>query len=216
MDPFKNLTLNKPRNKKPASKTTNFIESLKDLGSSIKKQAQDATLGTGRGIIDQVLGPSKPSSDTQINELKPQQPFNFEDFLKSREKQIESIQRQRYERRFREEKLVFYRKDEEAKVQIKAIQEELKQLAKATDGLSLEVKKAVLTETMSPGVYHFNFFERIRRIIELARKQVVESKSWLELFNHRRKQKNFYWDQVKKSGTKFMLSGERYMATQSG
>ena len=114
--------------------------------------------------------------------------------------------------------MVFYAKEEEAKQQIKAIQEELQQLAKATVGLNEEVKKAVFTVSTKAGVYHLNFFQRIKRLIELAKKKVAESKTWFEAFNQRkkRKQQGFYWAQVKKSGTKFMLSSERSVVTQKG
>lgn len=188
--------------KKKAQGSTNFIEALKGFGSSFKKQSKDAVLGI----------PSKPQS----GDLKAEQPFNFEDYLKSKERQIVTREKQRYERKIQEERLIFHHKQEEAKLQIKAIQEELKKLASATSGLSVEVKKAVFTAAVEPGTYHENFFDRIRRLIEFARKKIVESKSWLETFNHRTKKRSHYWFNVKKSGTKFMLSQERYMSTQVG
>lgn len=217
MDPLNNLNQKPKAKKTTSSKATNFIEALKDLSSSVKKQAKDATLETGRGLVDQIFGAPKTSKQPQSGELTPDKPFNFEDFLKSRERQIEHAQKQRFEKRLREERVIFHHKEEEAKLQIKAIQEELKKLAQATQGLSQEVKKAVFTQTVEPGTYHLSFFNRIRRIIELARKQITESKTWFEAFNHRKKRKQaFYWSQVKKSGTKYMLSQERYMATQAG
>ncbi len=197
----------------------NFIEALKDLGSSMKTQATDATLGTGKGVMDQLFGSPTPNNkpSQQSGELAQEKPFNFEDFLKSRERQTESIQRQRYERRLKDEKMVYSRKEEEVKMQIKSIQEELKKIAAETIGLSDEVKQAVFQGTVNPGIYHLNFFERLRSIIELARKQIAQSKTWMEAFNHRKKQQHaFYWSNVKKSGTKYMLSQERYMSTQAG
>lgn len=194
-----------PFNQKQKKKTqgsTNFIEALKGFGPSFKKQAKDAAFGI----------PSRPQS----GDLKAEQPFNFENYLKSRERQIESREKQKYERKVQEERLVFHHKHEEAKLQIKAVQEELKKLASATSGLSVEVKKAVFSAAVEPGTYHENFFDRIRRLIEFARKKIVESKSWMETFNNRSKKRSHYWGQVKKSGTKFMLSQERYMSTQMG
>jgi len=213
MDPFKQQSTSKKTSNRP----NNFIEALKDLGSSIKQQAKDATLGAGKSMVDQVLNAPPIDNKPQAGELNPNTPFNFEDFLKSRERQIEQTQKQRYEKRLKDETLIFHRKEEEAKLQIKSIQEELKKLAEVTQGLSQEVKKAVFTASVAPGTYHLTFFDRIRGIIELARKQISESKTWFESFNRRKKHKQgHYWGQVKKSGTKFMLSQERYMATQSG
>jgi len=182
--------------------TTNVIETLKGFGSSFKKQAKDATFGI----------PSKPQS----GDLKPEQSFNFEDYLKSKERQIVTREKQKYERKIQEERLVFHHKQEETKLQIKAVQEELKKLATTTSGLSVEVKKAVFSAVVTRGTYHENFFDRIRNLIELARKKLVESKSWLETFNQRSQKKSHYWGQVKKSGTKYMLSQERYTATSVG
>jgi len=214
MDSFSPFSQNQKQKK--FQRPSNFIEALKDLGSSIKKQTKDATWGTGKGMVDQILGAPKTPVKPESGELQPEQPFNFEDYLKSKEKQIAARERQRYGKRIQEERLVFHRKHEEAKLQIKAVQEELKKLADTSQELSVEIKKATFTATVEPGTYHENFFDRIRRLIQLARKRISESKSWLETFNQRAKKRSHYWGQVKKSGTKFMLSQERYMSTQVG
>lgn len=211
MNTYKARTSNKQKSNRP----NNFIEAIKEIGSSIKSQAKDATVGTGRSAMDQLFGAPK-NTTPQIGEMPANKPFNFEDFLRSREKQIEFNERQKYARKFREETLVFHRKEEEAKRQIAQIQEELKKLAEETVGLSQEVKKAVFEGVAQGGTYHVSFFDRIKRIIEIARKQITESRHWFQTLNQRRKQKSYYWYRVKKSGTRFMLSHERYMATQAG
>jgi len=71
-------------------------------------------------------------------------------------------------------------------------------------------------EPVEPGVYHLNFFERPKQAIIIFRKKIEDSASWLALFNQRAKKRGYYWTQFKKSGTKFLLSQERYMATQAG
>jgi len=206
----------KKKIKKPARKTVSFLESLKDLGSSLKTQAKDASLGMGQGTVNQIFGQPLNNIQNQT-ELKQKQPFSFKDYLRSQEQQTESKQRQQFEGRLRKEKLVFSSRNEEVKTQIKLIQEELKKLAKETQGLSQEIKNAVFNGVVEPGIYHFNFFERIRNLITLVRKQVFESRSWLSTLNHRKKHRQgFYWAQVKKSGTKYMLSQERYTVTQTG
>lgn len=182
-------------------KATNFIEALKDIGSSSKQQTKDLVFG--------------PKADRAQEDNKSEN-FNFEDYLKSKERQIASQEKQKYQRKIEEERLVFHRKQEEAKLQIKAVQNELKKLADTTQGLSQEVKKATLKAVVEPGTYHENFFDKIRKLIELARKKVAESKSWMETFNQRSKRKSHYWGQVKKSGTKYMLSQERSIATRVG
>lgn len=207
MDPFNNFkSLNQFGSQSSSTKSQkpkNFIEALKDIGSSSKQQTKDL-----------VFGPQ--GNQAQRNEMQAKPGFNFNEYLKSKEKQIASRERQRYQHRIEEERLVFHRKQEEAKLQIKAVQNELQKLAETTQNISIEVKKATVQAIVEPGTYHENFFDRIRRLIELARKKLNESNTWLQLFNHRGKKRSHYWGQVQKSGTKFMLSQERYMVTQVG
>lgn len=188
---------------KKNQRPTNFIEALKDIGSSGKQQTKDLIFGAP--------GNKQPSAGETGKEA-----FNFEEYLKSREKQIALQERQRFESKIEQERLIFHRKQEETKLQIQAIQEELKKLAQTTSNLSGEVKKATLQAVVEPGTYHENFFDRIRKLIELARKKLAESETWMQIFNARSKQKSHYWGQVQKSGTQFMLSQERYMVTQVG
>lgn len=213
MDPLHSFS---SKSKPKSSKGTNFIEALKDFGTPLKQQAKDLTLGTGRNFLDQIFGTAPSQSTPASSEQKVDQPHNFEDFLKSRERQIAFQERRRYEHKIEEERIIFHRKQEEAKLQIKAVQEELKKLADATGDLSVEIKKATFTAVVDPGTYHENFFDRIRKLIALARTKITESTSWLETFNNRCKKRSYYWGAVQTSGTKFMLSHERYMATQAG
>lgn len=126
----------------------------------------------------------------------------------------------RFEQEFRQprpvEKLVFDQNQQEIKLQVAAIQEELKKLALSTQNLAKEVKTAAQQTPVEPGVYHVSFFEKLRQTLVLLKKRIDESATWLAEFNHRAKKRNYYWAQVRKSGTKFMLSQERYMATQVG
>jgi len=204
-DPFNQQS--KAKNK--TAKATNFIEALKDIGASAKKQAKEAAFKSARSVPDQLFGlPQAPKEETG--------PANFEKFLESREKQTASRERNRYQQQLERERLVSHHREEEAKLKIKAVQEELQKLAQVTEGLSIEVKKAAFVATVEPGVYHENFFDRIRRCIELARKKIAQSKTWLEVFNHRSKKRSHYWANAKKSGTKYTLSQERTIATQVG
>lgn len=148
---------------------------------------------------------------------KPNQPFVFEKHLAEREKKIREEERRVFERRRTQEKVLFSAEQQRTALQIRAIQEELKKLAKETEGLSREIKTAAVQTIVEPGTYHLSFLERLRELIKLIRKRVQESKTWLTEWNtYCKKKRNYYWLQVKKSGTKFMLSSERYMATQAG
>jgi hypothetical protein len=126
----------------------------------------------------------------------------------------------RYQEQFwrvrRQEQLVFSRKEQETQLQIKSILEELKKLVDSTQNLTKEVEIAAKQVPVEPGVYHLSFFEKLRQAIVLFKKRIEESATWLAAFNQKAKRRNYYWAQVRKSGTKFMLSGERYMSTSAG
>lgn len=127
---------------------------------------------------------------------------------------------QRFQQEFKQprtvEVSVFTEAEQRAKLEIVAVQQELKKLAESTKHLTKEVEVAVRQDPVNPGVYHLSFLQKLRRKIILFKKRVDESASWLDEFNYRATKKGYYWGQVKKSGTKFMLSQERYMATQVG
>ena len=142
--------------------------------------------------------------------------LDLQELLRRREAKLKQQERTRHENIRREEKIIYSREQQQIKLQIKTLQEKIKQLAKEQAGLMAEAEKAAFQAVANPGTYHLNFFERLINLLELARKKISESKTWLQLSNQRSKRRSHYWGQVKKSGTKFMLSQERYMATQSG
>lgn len=111
---------------------------------------------------------------------------------------------------------VFNREQEEVAEKIKEIQEELKKLAKDLAILGSEVDKAIHEAIVNPGKYHLNFFESLRRYLQQLRKKAAESKNWLAVSQQRKQAQNHYQTGVKKSGTSFMLSSERTIATQTG
>jgi hypothetical protein len=111
---------------------------------------------------------------------------------------------------------VFDRRREETKVRIQVIKDELKALAKDLAGVDISLQKVIEEEIVNPGTYHVNFFEKLRKVIIDLRKRVADSSTWLEAMTERAGKKQGYWGKVSAHGTKFMLSQERYMATQSG
>lgn len=174
----------------------NFFEAIRDLGTKSSK---------------------KPASKKPLSgEIQPNQFQDFEAQLLERERQTRAKERTHFEYVKRQERLVFSRKQEEIKAQIEAIQEELKKLIEEAGGLAQEVEVAVEQVVVNPGVYHLNFFDKLRQLMILLRKKVADSKTWMHATNSRAKSRSFFWGQVGKSGTKFLLSQERYMSTQAG
>jgi hypothetical protein len=199
--------------KSPQAKARNlsFLEALKD-------QARSATFGVAGAAIDQLT----QKKQTRVPENQSQNTFNFEEFLRQREQHVRQQERMVAQRQRSSETLVFHAVEEKAKKEIELIQKDIKTLVVQTGKLSselIEAEKTVATQVVDikTGTYYVSFFERIRRLIKLAKKRITESRTWLEAFSSRNRAKGgYYWGQVQKSGTKFMLSQERYMATQAG
>jgi len=207
MDPF---TKTKPKAKGPNYK--NFIEAFKDIGSStIKTFAKDVIGGTGKNAIDAL---TKKQSSTDAN--KPQEEFNFQEYLNIQEKKVRQQERKRFESIRRDEKVIFSREQQQVKIQIETLQTQIKELSQEQVGLMKEIDQASFQAVVNPGVYHQNFFERLMHLIKIAKKKIVDSRTWLHLHNHRAQKRTGYWAGVKKSGTSYMLSGERTVSTQSG
>lgn len=211
------MRINKKRNKKRPISSDNFLEALRDLGSGVIDSAiHDVVEGTAESAVDQIRG---RKSEKASGTLSPNETINLGKIAPREEEIKERLRRQFTQEHAdlrRQEKLLFTRREQEVKLQIKAIQEELKKLAESTEGLAEEVKVATMQASVEPGVYHLTFLERLKQAIQVFRKGIEDSRTWLALANQRAKKRSYYWSQVRKSGTKFMLSSERYMATSAG
>lgn len=204
--------MNKPRRKSTNPWSDSFIENLKNLGGGIADSAvndfgKGVASGIGKSFIDPFFGgytggealdrPWNPT-EAERKERRPQYPT--------------------YDERYRQETTLFREQDREVVRQIEIIRAELKKLMKEIGDLGSaiqEAEKAVAVEIVSPGKYHISFFERLRRIISLFRKQIAESRTWLSMSQGKKKQRG-YWRMYKKHGTTFGLSQERVVATQTG
>jgi len=208
--------------KKPQGKR-NFAEAIKDGKSSAPTTAeapQDQVKAVTTGVLSEAAGQifgGQAREDTLISPA--QQPASFKEYLAKREKNVRFQERRTTEQQRAVERVVYSKKEQETKLEIASLQQEIKKLAVATKELSAEVveaEKTAFTAVVSPGTYHLNFFDRIRRLISVARKRINESKNWLTLFNSRKKQRGIYWARAKKLGSKYTLSAERYMSMSAG
>lgn len=194
------------QSKKPTQKYTNdsILESLRSLGSGVGKTvAKDVTGKIASDGLSSLFGaPVKRQGELKPNasvDMRPER-VPFPGFrrpeIRPREPFVAPV-------------------EPHLKEQIEAIRVELKALAASIKNLSSDIQKTVTEVPVTPGVYHKNFFERIRSILQLLREQVDDSRTWLSLHNGR-KQKHGFWGMYKKHGTSFGLSNERTLATQAG
>ena len=102
--------------------------------------------------------------------------------------------------------------------EIKQVRAELYQVIKEMEKLGADVKeaqRAVMEEITAPGIYHLNFFEKLKTLLKVLRQNIQESRNWLEMV-FARKRKRRYWFMAKKGGSMFTMSHERRLATQAG
>jgi len=187
------------------------MEALRELGRDISTEAKVQIKQIVNTDLPESLGMAHASGTLQPNERVsiPQQ-------ASENKSKTDHEAHQRLMQMREEEQARARRNEQELKEQIKAIQAEIKSLAKAAGEFANEIEIATMQATVNPGVYHKNFFSRLKSTIALLRKRVAESKHWLAEFNTRSKKRNYYWSQVKKSGTSYMLSSARYAVTSTG
>lgn len=182
----------------------NPLETFRDMGSDVVSSLKnDFFKNSTSNALDSLFGGPK-SGDIAKN------PFEFP-FGKSIPKETPEQVRNREllspQRISQEQAMV--------KQQIDTIRQELAMLAKELGTLNQEVQKAIMEVPVDPGTYHLNFFERLRSIIQLLRKSVRDSNTWLQVGSSRKKQQG-YWAKYKKHGTQFGLSADRTPQTQTG
>lgn len=202
------------KNEKNTSRDS-FLEAFRDLGTDTVSTVKDDLIKKGAWDIfnslspfSQNLPPAEPSRNTS-------EPFpreaDLEKKYRSKVSNLEIIRR--------EEKILFNREQKETQNQVNNLQEEIKKLAKSTAELASEAKEAEMSamqEAPLVGTYHINFFIRLRKLIATLHEQIHESSLWLSAWNKKAQKRNHYWNQFKKSGSKFLLSSDRYTATQAG
>ncbi len=146
-------------------------------------------------------------------------PFGANPFAEfNRQKEIEKQRvAQFHQARLKEWEQVYSAKDKQVEKKIEEIRQELQALAKQIVKYDQNIIQAIQTQVVTPGVYHISFFEHIKQIIALIRKNVSEANSWLSVFKKRSAQKGgAFWNNTKKGGTSYMMSGEHSAARSAG
>jgi len=185
----------------------NFLEALRDLSKGVIDEAKIQ--------VKQIVSSDIPQSFGFSGTLQPNKSFSMAD-AEAAEKRGEHKAETRFNHRLQEERMVYLRSENESKAQIQAIQQEIQLMAKSVGELAHEVQVAAFQAPANPGVYHKRFFQQLMSYIRSLRAKATESKNWLATQNARAGKRSHYWGQVQKSGTKFMLSSERYMVTSTG
>jgi hypothetical protein len=212
MDNWNQTAFTKPTPKKTAKQPQNFVEALKSIGGyTVQSASNDLIKPISSDMVNAFSGNRTSWSG---GESSPAPQEWRKDWLPPEEIQKEAARRER----LREVQAlpIYDRQAEQTKRAIEALQKELALLAKDITTLDLSTQKAITEAVVNPGAYHVSFFEKLRAFVILMRKQIADSRNWLDASYARKNAKNVYWGGVNKSGTKYLLSSERYMATSAG
>lgn len=197
-----------PKKKQTPIQNDSIVESIRGLGTNVAKAVSTDVVGKiGTDALTSIFG---GTTMPRSGELFPNQEISLSN------KPTEEARPQPVMRRPETHMQPLIQHDQEMmKHQLESVRAELKQLTASIKSLNQEVEKAVMDVPINPGVYHLNFMERLRSVLKILREQINDSSAWLSLWSSR-KQKKGYWGKYKKQGTKFGLSSERSVATQSG
>lgn len=186
-------------------RNNSLVESLRDLGGGVVKGFAEEFIGEmPKDIFTQTgLRPQKPSE-----KFNPYESFEEVKTLQQKLRQTEIVRR--------EEQVVFSVEEQTTKNQVTALLQEAQKLSKAVQSLSSEVQVAALQTPVEVGTYHVSFFEKLISFLQSLTQKIENASVWMAAWSTKTKKQPSYWSQVKQSGSKFMLSQERYMSTQAG
>jgi hypothetical protein len=209
-----------PKTIRPKSlpRTDNLLESLRDIGNAgFQSMKKDLLEGIPHDIFTQLFGTEKSQRRAQ-GELKLGESLEIDTMLQE-EREENKILRLRLAReqqiRQEDEKLI-EQKTQNLKLELSALTRETQNLAQATKELTQETKIAALQVPANPGIYHLNFFEKLRAFISSFRKKIENASLWLRSYNQRAAKKHTFWGQVAKVGSKRLLSPEDYLQRAAG
>jgi len=199
--------------KKPTYTNDSVLEALRGLSGGVGKTVAHDVVGTvATDALTSIFGgPPKQQGD-----LMPNQPLNIPD------RAPRPLRPERFYPPFMRQEAkpvaphpVIREDQQKLAQQIESVRAELKAIAASIQSLNKEIGNAIREVPVNPGVYHANFFERLKSILKVLREQIDDSRSWLSMHSDRKKKKG-YWGMYKKHGTTFGLSNERSLATSAG
>ena len=219
-NPFKNFKpLNPPsaKRKKPQASGDSFVEQLKSIGSStVNSVKTDVVKGTAQTIFDQLLGSTATGQPPKQEGLD--QSF-YEDWIKGREdsarEEGRSEERALQAHHKGQEQVLFSFADESLKKEISDVRQELAMLVKTMSKVEATVEQAIMDNVVDAGVYHLNYFRKLKEWLKFMQKSMNDASAWLQMSTGRGK-KSYYWAQSQKSGTKFSMSSEHSVARNAG
>ena len=174
-----------------------------------------------RNVPEEFLRQVRISSRSQKNEAHSRREIQPGESLSllSRKQEQEQEQKQKFHRRLQTQEINLKIKEkQETKQQIENIKQEIALLTKEVRHLNHQTEEIAIsvdTTPTEPEKYYYNLFQLFLAFLKDLRQKATEGNTWLTAFKQRSKKKNYFRQQVKKSGTKFLLSSERTPVTQT-
>ncbi len=193
------------------------MESVRDMGSSVVDSLKnDVVKGTAQSIFDQLLGSAKTG---EVPDLQSPDTSVYENWAQGREEKA-ADQARGEERAFhlhkqQESQVLFSFADEKVRKEIDGVRQELAMLVKTMGKVEKQIELAIMDNVSDTGLYHLNYFQKLKTWIVFMRKSLEDSSAWLQLSSGR-KGKGYFWTQTGKSGTKYSMSSERNVQMGAG
>ena len=190
---------------------------MRDMGGSVMKSLKnDVVKGTAQSIFDQLLGSAKSGNAPDLGQNNTP---DLEAFIAEREnkaaEQARSQERAFHVHKAAESKVLFSYADESLRKEIDGVRQELQMLVATMGQVEATVEKAMMDNIVDGGLYHLNYFNKLKTWIKFMRKSLEDSSAWLQLSSGR-KSKGYFWTQEAKSGTKYSMSSERNVQMGAG
>jgi hypothetical protein len=204
----------------PRIKHVNFLEALKESSQQRRPTSfeeafrANADQKAPASFVDALKssGAKQPTTESQISITdNAEYEQKLEEEKKARE-QERMLAKQQEEELF----LRMKARQEEVKKEIEVIRDAILKIAKSLGAVGHEFEKAAFQAPANPGRYHVSFFAKLKETLELIKKRLDDSASWMHTMNNRAKKMPYFWTQVQKSGTKYQFSSERYMQMSAG
>jgi len=173
------------------------------------------------------ISASSPKNPASRREIKPGQAISIKDSIQK--SALSEIQQEQdsyfqqkldFQRRINLAEASLRLKDrQETTNKINSIREEIRAITRSITQINSqveEVKTSSQANIDQPSQYQLSFLELLLEFLKDLREKVEEGNSWLAAFQKRSNKRNYFWGQVKKSGSKFLLSSDRTPATQTG
>lgn len=200
-----------------SAKYQSVLESLKSIETNVKDSIKENAIGIQKDAVNQIFGPDHSSGGNRSGTIEVGESIRIDEILSGERETVEKQKKQVFveKRLLQEEGVRVQEKTNELRLQLKVVMDEVLVLSQSTQDLGEEVQIAAMQAPIEPGEYHITFFEKLLEFIISFRKKIDDASVWLQASNKRAQKKN-YWSQYKKSGSKFLLSGEHYLTRSAG